>query len=309
MPLPATWLWPSSLADVSSDKPIVPVVIFAYNEEDNIVSCIKRIEDCTEGHSVKIVVLVNGCTDRTPEIVEAYAKEHAHVHYEYIEHGSKPCSWNHYVHNMGIDAPVHLFTDGDNRIMPGSVDALVKALENDTDAIAATATYDPGCGRNSAQMNAGLTAHGGLVGNLYALKQEYLDVVRARNLHIPDGLPGEDSLLAAWAYRNFSRDSKWDMSKLLVVEEARVWYPAFSKFSLTDWKVFHKRLIRYALRDYQMMMIKIHAEEEGWESLPRHVDGLYRRYFDRMKMRNRGWLTIYDKIAFKRMAAIAATPE
>lgn len=293
----------------SSNSPLVPVVIFAYNEEDNIIACIERILECAEGHNVKVFVLANGCTDRTPQMVADYAREHDNVHCEHLEYGSKPASWNHYVHNMAVEAPVHLFTDGDNRVMPGSIDALVKALQNAAEAIAATATYDLQSGRNSRAMNEGLKRNGGLIGNLYALKQEYLDIVRARKLYVPDGLPGEDSLLASWAMRNFSREDHWDRNKLLVVEQARVWYPRFNLFSLHDMRVLHKRFIRYALRDYQLIMIRIHAQEQGWETLPRHVNGLYRRYFHRLKMRNRGWMTLYDWIAFQRMRALANTPE
>lgn len=67
----------STVGQHSSQKKILPVAIMAHNEERVIRRGIESIlsQDVPEGFSVRVVVVANGCSDRTEEIVKDIERE------------------------------------------------------------------------------------------------------------------------------------------------------------------------------------------------------------------------------------------
>src|SRR5205085_1837956 len=60
------------LVGLVSRRPVVSIVIAAYNEEANIVRCIDSLSRSTSKYPIEIVVVDNNSTDRTHEAVNRF---------------------------------------------------------------------------------------------------------------------------------------------------------------------------------------------------------------------------------------------
>ena len=116
-----------------------PVAVFAHNEGKRILACLDSIYKAASGHPIEILVLANGCTDRTEDIVESYSSEHPEVDLISIELADKSNAWDVFVHDNALDRDVHFFVDGDVQACPNSLVLLHDCLANDPYAHAASA--------------------------------------------------------------------------------------------------------------------------------------------------------------------------
>ena len=85
-------------AQTKSDfYPMVSFVVPAYNEEENVASCIKSIFQCAENYqgNCEIIVVDDGSTDYTYEVAYAAAKT---LH---IQHPRVPCKVTRHMINLG----------------------------------------------------------------------------------------------------------------------------------------------------------------------------------------------------------------
>jgi glycosyltransferase involved in cell wall biosynthesis len=60
------------LATVISDKPLVSVVIAAYNEEVNIIRCLDSLSNTKTTYPLEIVVVDNNSKDKTAEVIRKF---------------------------------------------------------------------------------------------------------------------------------------------------------------------------------------------------------------------------------------------
>lgn len=86
------------------DKPLISVVIPTYNEAGRIGRCIKSMQDQTY-RNLEIIVVDDGSTDNTREIVEAIAKTDPRVSFHVPEKAPpKRTNWRGYDINAGYAA-------------------------------------------------------------------------------------------------------------------------------------------------------------------------------------------------------------
>lgn len=62
----------SRLSSLVSDKPIVSIVIAAYNEEVNIIRCLDSLANAKTKYPIEIVVVDNNSSDRTAEVIRKF---------------------------------------------------------------------------------------------------------------------------------------------------------------------------------------------------------------------------------------------
>lgn len=76
---------------VSSARPLVSIIIPAYNEERRLPTSLQRLADYVERQSfpVEVVIADDGSTDNTAAIVERFAVDRPFVVLERIPHGGK----------------------------------------------------------------------------------------------------------------------------------------------------------------------------------------------------------------------------
>lgn len=188
------------------------IVIFAHNEEQHVLQCLQGLDLASNGHAFEAVVLVNGSSDATEDIVREFAKTDTRVTPISITVADKCNAWNHYVHEMRRDAEIHFFMDGDVVACETAFVQMAKALDRHRDANAVSAV--PATGRSKETQVRNITADHDLVGNLYALRGCLVERIRRRNVRLPIGIVGDDSLVGALV--------KWDLDPQQPWQDARV---------------------------------------------------------------------------------------
>ena len=275
------------------------MAVFAYNEQELITSCLDSIRACPEGMVAPVHVLINGCTDRTEEIVRAYAQQHRNIIPVVITRGDKANAWNHYVHQVAPAARVHCFMDGDMMITEGSLAGLIETLAAHPEANA-TASL-PVSGRNQSAFRDKLIRNRELAGNCYALQGAFLERIRVRQIRLPIGMFGEDGLVTTLA--------RWDLNPAggvnpnLVVPSQRsgFHFESLSPFRPSHWRIYWNRKMRYAVRYQQAEFLYSYLVREGLEKMPAHVVDLYVAHRSGYKLKWRGLNTLFDFIAIRRL--------
>ena len=137
----------------------------------------------------RLVVCINGPGAKTSPAATAVA-EVPGAEVRFIDKASKPAAWNLL---RSEPADVTVFSDADVRIEPGSVPALVDALEEHPDAVLASAAQRPEAVASLPSRVAAIPfklAWGGVAGTLYAARTEWLP-------QMPDDVILDDAWL--WA--------------------------------------------------------------------------------------------------------------
>jgi glycosyltransferase involved in cell wall biosynthesis len=285
----------------TAPPPRFSVAVLAYNEERLIEACLDSIRAAAEGFDLSIHVLINGCRDRTEEIVRGYAQRHPNVHPVLIKLGDKSNAWNHYTFLVAPEADYHCFVDGDVKVAGGSFAALAACFAAHEEANAAGAV--PVSGRSMDYIREKMIRGRELAGNFYCVRHRLLLLFRERNLRLPIGMFGEDGTLATLI--------KWDLEpigpqhdeRLITCTGAGFYYDSLSPWRLRDWRTYRNRKMRYAVRKQQIDMLWNVLWAQGAAAMPRHVVELYRAQAKDMRLRWNGIDTIFDYIAIRRIRA------
>lgn len=179
----------------------VDVGIFAHNEAAGIAAMVARLlaQDMS-GLDARILVLANGCNDGTAALALAAGAEVAD-----LPQGGKSRTWNRFVHDLSRpDAEALIFVDADIEFTaPDSLKRLALGLQArpalwvlNSQPVKDIVARPEGL---SAMDKIIAAAGGGLddwktaiCGQLYAMP-----AARARQFHLPIGLPVEDGFLRA----------------------------------------------------------------------------------------------------------------
>lgn len=100
---------------------MVSVIVAAYNEEAVLGATLDAVLDDAPG--AEVIVVANGCTDRTADV----ARARAGVHVIELEHGSKPAALN--AGDRAARSFPRIYLDADIRLPRGAVGALCTVLE------------------------------------------------------------------------------------------------------------------------------------------------------------------------------------
>ena len=103
------------------------VVVPAHDEETSLVRCLASV--LSDGVPLDIVVVTNGCTDRTADAARSFP-----VHVLDMPTPDKAAALN--VGDSEVDVMPRLYIDADVQLLPGSVSALVRALSGDLPRLA-----------------------------------------------------------------------------------------------------------------------------------------------------------------------------
>ena len=188
----------------------VDLGIFAHNEERNIQTVIKDIlhQDLVHDvrHSLRILVLANGCSDHTVSAAQAAVRAaNTGVTIDVIDlkQGGKSRTWNEFVHELSrSDAGFLIFADADIRLPdPTTLSRLLAFIEErpSIDAASSRPVKDIDFFPQRLSLTEKLISAGGgtlgdtrhaICGQLYVMRAE-----TARVLHVPIGLPVEDGFV------------------------------------------------------------------------------------------------------------------
>ena len=139
-------------------------------------------------------VLINGCSDGTERIVRDYRPAGFTLRPIVIKRGDKANAWNHYTHEIApSDAAIHVFTDGDMTMLPGSITGFLEQFAAEPRANGCAGL--PATGRSHAAFRDKLLRAHEMAGNLYAVRGTCLMEFRRRGIKLPFGMFGEDGLV------------------------------------------------------------------------------------------------------------------
>ncbi len=274
------------------------VTVLAHNEERRIGACLNSLPLGDPG--VAIHVVVNGSTDRTAEIARGIAASAANVMVHDWPEGGKARSWNRLLFDE-LDGfhEVHVFVDGDAEILPGSIEALARALQADGRANAASAL--PMNGRNMAHYQQAMRREHGLFGDLYALRGDFLKRMKAQGIRLPDDLIGDDGLICSMAKTDLKDESHWQNERVLICEEAGFLCEPVSLLQPGSWRMQYRRAVNYSVRHFQNEMIGAIMRAEGPVGLPRLMASLYAEALPGMQPRAGLPTRWFDRQALNRM--------
>jgi hypothetical protein len=275
---------------------MIPVAIFAHNEARNIVRCLRSFDAGAPGLDLRFYVLCNGNTDQTNAVVAEYAKRDPRVSLVEIALGDKCNAWNVYVHEIGFDADLHIFMDGDCELGADSVPRMLETLHSFPHVSAVSSL--PLSGRSAQQWRRDTIEQHGVTGNLYALSRSFIDRLRALAIRLPVGIVGDDSLLGSLAAWDLDPKGDWDaQNRIAVCEGAGFRFDSISYLLLNDLVRQLRRMVRYSRRRYEMQMINDLLRTHGIDALPRDTRELYHSRAHLCRLTWRGVWTPFDWFA------------
>lgn len=283
-----------------SALPSVSVAVFAYNESAAIRDCLDAIGACAPEAALTVHVLINGCTDDTEAQVRAYQPRGFAMRPVVIARGDKANAWNTYVQEVAPDdAALHVFTDGDMTMAPGSIAGFLQAF--------AAAPQANGCaglpisGRSRDAFRDKLLQNHEMAGNLYALRGRCVQAFRSRALRLPFGIFGEDGLVTTLVKHDLDTTGPRHEDRITATTQGGFAFRPLSPWHPSDWRIYRNRRMRYAVRRQQANMLYPLLFEQGIGAMPAHVVDLYRARHAAMERGWRGLDTYFDYVARQRI--------
>ncbi|MDD4863067.1 MAG: glycosyltransferase family 2 protein [Alishewanella agri] len=226
------------------------IVAFAYNEERSIGATLASILKNTDSQLAHIAVIANGCTDRTADIAQAVLEQQAPCAFEVVnlELGDKCNAWNQYVYHYLPDCAVHFFVDSDVTFTKHAFPKLFQQLQA-SDRVAVTGL--PQTGRNLAHYTELATRYSCMFGNLYGVKQEFLDRLKKQHIKLPAGLSWIDSQLTKLINHNLSADKSEYTHQVTFLEGAGFTFDSLKPWRRDDIKLYLNRITRYKVGQLQ----------------------------------------------------------
>lgn len=136
--------------------------------------------------------------------------------------GGKAHAWNQYVHLIWPGSGLTFFVDGYARVKADAFQLLAVALPSAPAALAGTGV--PSSGTDVVRARTELLSEGGLRGAFFALKKSVMNELRSRNIRLPLGLYGFDTLLGAMlAFALDPARHDWDVRTHIFVHPDVTW--------------------------------------------------------------------------------------
>jgi glycosyltransferase involved in cell wall biosynthesis len=256
----------------------IHVCIVVYNEEKRIIECLTHVKNAIEfsEFTFNAHVIVNGSTDNTMKLVEAFCEANASNFKSYeIVLGDKSNAWNFFTYEVNVNNCFAIHIDGDCFVSINSLDDMAKYYcENDK--VNSISGFPATNGRETSKWRMKLLEQGGIPGNFYALTPKFLKKIKSHHFHLPIGLIGDDSLLNWVAGCDFSIKNERKRNNFGTCLSALFYFERFIPDSLGHLKLYVRRLRRYSLRRIQLICIRGFLNQgNDFKDLPVDLENLY----------------------------------
>ena len=248
------------------------IAVFAYNEESGIERCIRSLYENSDSRLDRVVVLANGCSDRTVEISNALISEYSNLEVLEIEVPDKCNAWNTYVHETAsLETPVHFFVDADVWFVGDVFKHLSKALSS-SDVANAAAGF-PMSGRNREAYAKLMTERYCLFGNCYALKSQFLSLIREKKFSLPIGLMWIDSAITKAVNSDLEDQRRGHNDRIVSIPGCGYAFDSLFFLNPSDIKLYLSRIARYETGKLQ----KHFLEQIPFDQWPESLSGINQR--------------------------------
>lgn len=250
------------------------ICILAHNEERLLPQTIAAVDAAANGRAYCAHIIVNGSSDGSYGVAKALAAVNPSLRAHHLPLADKANAWNHYVYRLAETADAHIFLDGDIRPSSGAFAALARALEEKPEAYGAAAL--PLSGRSRRKWATAICLNACLSGNLYALSDDALCAMRAKDIFLPFGAKGEDGLIS-YLLRTDLKAGRDDShrQRIAVATEATFEFDPLC-LSLRDLRTYHRRLKRYSERHFQKAVLYRLLKDAGLAAMPERIADIYR---------------------------------
>ncbi|MDT0627687.1 glycosyltransferase family A protein [Alteromonas sp. W364] len=249
------------------------IVMFAYNEENNIERSLSSIYENVDENLSQVVVIANGCTDSTVDILNKASRDNLFPRLRVVEIqlGDKCNAWNEYVHNISCDEDVHFFTDADVQFTADAFNQMTQTLLDSKNATAIAGL--PFSGRNMEVYREMVTQQHLLFGNCYGLKNKFLQLVRDKNFYLPKGLGWIDSAITKIVKRDIEDIDLPIHERVTFNIDCGYFFAKLNYFKLADIKLYINRISRYSTGKLQ----QTHLEKISFLEWPRDLNEINQR--------------------------------
>lgn len=247
------------------------IVMFAYNEADNLESSLTNMFNNIDERVQNVYLLANGCTDNTVQVASNVKETLGFSKLEIvqIDIGDKCNAWNHYVHDIKVDADCHFFVDADVTFSENCFPILFDKLASAVPTPNIIAGY-PLSGRNLAFYEMLVTERACFFGNLYGASQAYIEMVRNKGFYLPVGLNWIDSFLTKAANTDIQFIDNNLPDRVIYQKGVGFEFESLSPFKLDDIKLYKNRIARYELGKIQ----EVYLDALAVENWPRNMDSI-----------------------------------
>ncbi len=252
------------------------VAIFAAREDvetlSATISAVRVAVAGTEKVTVDVVVNGNiGLAEKATALLnpDLTAESGLHVRIWHIPLGDKAHAWNEYLYRIWPGSDLAFFVDGYARVFPDALRLISAAMNAVPRAMAGTGV--PSMGFSARAMRRRMRSESCIYGNLYAVRGQVMQILKARGFHLLLGMYRTDALLnASICFGLDPAKFDWDCSRIVVEWRAswalrplRFWRPV-------DIRAYFKRMLRQAEGLLITEAIKQHlaVERKPPESLP-----------------------------------------
>ncbi len=256
----------------------IDICVVAHNEQERIIESLVHIENAIQmtQAKVKVAIIANGCRDFTVEQCQYFCASHTTFTVYNIELGDKANAWNYFVYQVQkkYDKTLTVFIDGDCFISSGSLNAMLKAYDENPN-VNAIAAYPATVGGDNLIIKKRMLTKGDFAGNFYALSPAFLTKIKLFDFRLPTGLIGDDSLLVWVCGNNLSIKNKRNPENYTTAIGALYYYERLIPSSYKNIKKYLTRLDRYSLRRLQQICIRCYVDELDFKNLPHNIEAIY----------------------------------
>jgi glycosyltransferase involved in cell wall biosynthesis len=220
------------------------VVTFAYDEEKTIGGTIASILANCDQRLSKLIIVANGCSDRTVEVANQ-ALKNAKADYLVIELslGDKCNAWNQYVYHYLPEADVHFFVDSDVTFTKDAFPILFEQLlgSEGKNAVAGL----PLTGRNIEQYEELTKLYSCLFGGLYGLTDDFVRRIVKNKTCLPIGLSWIDAQITKMVNDDLKDEKDDYQHRVTFVEGVGYEFESLKPWKIDDIQLYIDRICRY----------------------------------------------------------------
>lgn len=264
------------------------IVMFAHNEQNNIATSVQSIFENSDQYLEQLVVIANGCSDRTVEIIVELKKIYQKLKLVELVVGDKCNAWNEYVHHLSMDSEVHFFVDADVRFTKNAFPQMFKMLCSASSATAIAGL--PFSGRNIEKYKDMVTNGWCLFGNCYGVKLEFIQLAKDKGFKLPIGLGWIDSAITKVIYKDIDNTKKPLRGKVIFDENSGYEFDSLSIFKLSDIQLYFNRIVRYRLGKLQ----EKYLEKIPFDEWPEDLVEINRRVLNDI-IENESYFNVLDR--------------
>lgn len=228
------------------------ICMFAYNEATHITQSIHSVMDNVDNKCAQVFVIANGCTDDTVPLLSVIAKEYPKLQIVDLPLGDKCNAWNEYVHRYAPNVDTHFFVDADVLFSKNVFSCLHDHLQ---DSKAHVVAGIPISGRNKDYYRSLVVERSCFFGNLYGVKNNFLQQIVAKPFYLPAGLNWIDSFLTKAVNTDITFVDYNLPERVTFVDGHGYYFQSLSPLKIADLQLYKNRIARYELGKLQEQIL------------------------------------------------------